>query len=344
MNLTAEQSSVKQQIIEIRERDTRKFSVAGVAYRGTAAAIAKQLESERETFDWFVDEVRPDEEPAISAGQLNAFRVLRQKYPASQEAEHCLQLISESKLPPSPEFISAVQREKRLQTTTNAQQNRLCSDAGKLLTGSASASIQQIELALNAFLKHFASLRTGAAAWQTSALRDILAGNFATWNELFRRSQELIRGLAERAATADRCEASLPEVHQREIESGAQRLLEYLEQGKSLGFGPFRSKIVRECRQIWQNTRVNGKKCDTPENLRELLEYLSTLRTIDTLWKYWAQYVKRTSSPLSVQVATLTERAVWLKRCLRNHPLSAGSNDGRRKCTRPAFAKLARPQ
>ena len=94
--------------------------------------------------------------------------------------------------------------------------------------------------------------------------------------ELLNTSQNYLRGLIELARKADDRQINLPQGYERSVVTAdARSLLTHFTNGGSLGLPLFRPKPVKDNWYIINETFVNGKRCNNPRLIRELLETLT---------------------------------------------------------------------
>jgi len=313
----SDHAEIGRKLVSIRERETRTFSFADGAYQGTAGRIGEAIRRDERRFSWFVDEPPEDGHRMISANQLQEFRQLLLKYPPHQQTLLRLRLPDEKLIPSERDFHDAVKHERSLTEKVSSVAPRLDTPTVQLLLKMPAEIVRQIESKLSALIRHVAALRTSHAAWQSEASTCILTGNFTVWKELYDQSARILQNqqLPERARLADQTDVALPAVEMRQIEADAARLLDHLKAGGSLGWGPFRPKVVREVKYLVEHGRINGVRCDQAESLQQLLNHLQTLREIDLLWKLWERHMPRRGGSHALQVHELYENTLALRNC-----------------------------
>jgi AAA domain len=87
--LREERASTERRLRDIRESETHLRSIAGGAYRGTAARIAEMVNRDRNAYEWLTDAVAPDESCPITESDLrNLLESLRMLTPEKREELH----------------------------------------------------------------------------------------------------------------------------------------------------------------------------------------------------------------------------------------------------------------
>jgi very-short-patch-repair endonuclease len=135
------------------------------------------------------------------------------------------------------------------------------------------------------------------------AANQILGGQDLAWRELLKVTKDLdIVGDRVRRVAGLKV-AGLGEHETAKIKSDAKNLIQHLEAGGKLGFGPFRSKVVKEAKYLIREVRVNGNSCDNPQSLRKLIEWIEIADHLDLLRKHWSICTDPPSGPFDTQVA-----------------------------------------
>jgi very-short-patch-repair endonuclease len=100
------------------------------------------------------------------------------------------------------------------------------------------------------------------------------------------------------------------------VKTAASALLQHLEAGGKLGFGPFRPKVVKEGMYLIKQVRVDGQLCNKQEPLRNLLEWIEIADQINVLRVHWSRCVEPRPGPFSEQVAEYQDLCMLLEKAL----------------------------
>jgi hypothetical protein len=292
---------------ELRERETYEHNVAGGAYRGTAARIAEAVENGRSSHGWFPDRISGSAEAPLSASHFVELLNLYRKITPERARGLSLPALPLSGLPGVRTFRTTTERER------DARER--CDKHGERLGSPSVAAIRRApkdvrNRAREALLKLQDAITKAnrLQAWAPRAIEGILAGQPAPWQQLYdSTSRELqgLRALAERVGTYV---VSIPPGRDRAtVRADAMDLADHLSRGGRLGWGPFRSAVVKRCLYLTREVKVNGRVCNNRSALLRLIEYLDVPAAIDRLWELWKRIAGRVQGTLLQQVAVLEE-------------------------------------
>jgi very-short-patch-repair endonuclease len=184
------------------------------------------------------------------------------------------------------------------------------------------AQLEDLKIAFSRLLDARANVLKHNQLWIPKAVNDILDEHDRSWQELLNTSQNYLRGLIELARKADDRQISLPQGYERSVVTAdARSLLTHFTNGGSLGLPLFRPKPVKDNWYIINETFVNGKRCNNPRLIRELLETLTVDYRIEKLWSLWSPYTKKVAGSRSIQVAIIKDLCESLEQALSLHPI-----------------------
>ncbi len=142
--------------------------------------------------------------------------------------------------------------------------------------------------------------------WLRDAVRDIVTGSVAPWRELLRATIVAISSAESVAAVADDTEIALPDrIDARRLRDDARELLRHVKAGGRLGWGPFRTKLVKERLYVLNAVTVNGRACSAAEHFSTLADALEARIACESAWRFWAGRHKTVGGPYRLQLATL---------------------------------------
>ncbi len=339
-NLREEQAKVKRRLVAIRESETHSHSIADGAYRGTAARIAKAVNENRKICGWFVDKISPDQSPRISLNDLthDLSSVLENLRRFSPEKRNELNLTWPAPLPKPQEFSEFIQNEEN----AGKQEKRSKSGAdeqvaGQLFSKSDSPDIECAHEVILEFHNTHKRLRASPYTWMQDALRDILGGNSSLWHELFRVTEHAINIEKSQIGVADETVLEYPDsINNRNLREDAVKLMEHLSNGKTLGWGPFRSKIVKERLYVIKDIFINGHCCSTIEDFSDLIKTLDVRIACEKTWRLWKGRVEKTQGPYSLQLTALQSLCEALNEVLSLEKHIEECRDALRACKLPA--------
>jgi very-short-patch-repair endonuclease len=317
LRLKEEAASISAKILALRERETRGHSFVGGKYVGTPGRIAERLSAERTKFCWFEDRLQGSC-PEGAAAQAKNFVTLLRTYPKKLIDELDLKLPPWDYLPDIERLHTAIDRERELHGELNESTALLDTPHTRMLQKLSQDGLEQLELKLGVLLRRIGELRAKRISWIDNAIEDILSDRTGTWRELFDRSVDALqkRRLLERARLADETRVTTSGRDEREIESDAVRLRDHLNNGGSLGWGPFRPRVVREVKYLLSDVRIDGTRCNSVESLEALITHLGTIRDIEAFCRLWEDHIPQSAKPCSIRIKQLHDGAMQLRDCL----------------------------
>ncbi|ABA57432.1 Superfamily I DNA and RNA helicases and helicase subunits-like protein [Nitrosococcus oceani ATCC 19707] len=302
--LREEKAKINRRLHDIREAETHPQSVAEGTYRGTAARIAESVNKNRSTFGWFTDSVPLDKTLQISEIDLREILMALRHFTPEKREE--LNLAWPDSVPSSERFVQLVQNEAKASEEERRLADRADDHVADLLANHSSATIENIRDALARFRDTRRKLIMASHSWMKEALRDILSGNSALWRELFRVTDHAISEVEGLVAIADNTSIEfLESIDIRVLREDARKLKEHMESGGKLGWGPLRSKRVKERLYVIKSVKVDGRSCSTIEHFSILAAVLHVYIECEKAWGFWAGQGDKSQEPYVLQLTML---------------------------------------
>ena len=293
----------------IREAETHEQSIINGTYRGTAAAISRQLNKESAEYGWLTDHIGYDQEIPIAPSDLEKLRQELTNFTPELEAELKLSM------PDPRQDLIVKERFKELVTQESELSESL--ESNQVLLNSPIDTIQLVETQqVNQIIEDVGSLVAEAQSiksrpmpWIESAVHEMLSDNDRPWKELHRVSEENLRGLKERADKVDRQKLDAPNgLDRRKLLKDANTLKRYFNHGGKIRWPWFiNKKIVKDNRSLIKHVHIDGRLCNTSEVLTELIEYLSVEQVTEYIWNMWKGKARKREGSFLIQVAELEE-------------------------------------
>jgi len=303
-NLREEKAKLNRRLRDIRESETHTQSIAEGAYRGTAARIAEAVNRYRTEYEWFTDSVPLNDTCQISTNDLRSLLVALRQFTPEKRRE--LGLAWPEALPSSERFANLVKNEESATEEERNSANGADERIADLLVKSGSTTIKAIHDALFCFCNKRRTLLAMPHSWMDDALRDILGGNSALWYELLRVTSAVIASVEQLVAVADETSIEFPDTLDiRTLYDDARKLKEHMETGGKLGWGPFRSKPVKERLYVIKTVRIAGRSCSTVEHFSNLADALHVRIECEKAWGFWKGRSERTEGPYTLQLTAL---------------------------------------
>jgi hypothetical protein len=278
--LEDESARVDRQLLECREAETHSHTLFG-GYQGTAARMARRVESERETYGWFPElpddqsrcPLRPEDIPLLADVHISL----------TEERLDELRLeIGTFPLPDPDEFAQAIEKLNAAERATETARPALCEEClGALQPFSeANFNLDACKAFLNQLEEHATRAGRMLGALTGEILKDLLVGRVTRWNRLASQVTDLVEQIhaaRERAGTASTDVPS--DVEDAKLLADTQRRFEHFADGGWRGWGVLAPRVVRETRYIEERCRVNGEASREPKSLDMLVGFLE-LRTL----------------------------------------------------------------
>ena len=121
--------------------------------------------------------------------------------------------------------------------------------------------------------------------WLQRGLGDLLANRGDDWNRLSNDTHELLKQWTHLLGAGNRePDYEVPgTVSRSQLRADALDLADYFEKGGKTFLSLVRKEPVGRTRYLWKKSRVNGRLCDCPERLSELVRVLS----VRVEWMSW---------------------------------------------------------
>jgi very-short-patch-repair endonuclease len=303
--LRTQEKGILEQLTALRGSDIETHTSKYGDYVGTTQDIAIRLYSEKDKYGWLADE--PDLDTAVPLTNEEGQRLLQliREFKQETENEAGLQLIEVANVPTPDQFLDHVRNEVALTAKIkDCLEFTLDADFG-CLTNLTEAERQQMVIDITEIADCLKTLLESNQAWVRAAAKDMTCNFDGPWRELAAITKEQLVQAESLALRVNDCNVSgIGAKSISGVKADAQDLKAHLECGGNLGFGPFRARPAKDGIYLTKEVFLNGRRCDTIDQLEALIEYLEFEECIKVLAKNWRGVGERfTGSPIS-QVAT----------------------------------------
>ncbi len=336
--LREEKVVVHRQLRDIRESETHSHSITEGIYQGTAAQIAKAVNRDRMHYDWFQDTVPLDKTFKIDELGMRCLLAALRDFPPDKIHESNLAWPED--LPSLEELRVLFEEERKASEENSSLNDGDMEPLADLLSKGNAETIQNIYKMLNELRGLIRQLQATKYAWISQAVQDVMRGNSSPWRGRYDVTSEEISKIEMLVSSADDVSIEFPPTfHIRAIYEDACKLRDHMALGGKLGWGPFRSKTVKECLGVIKKVCVNGRLCSTADHFSILCNALQVRLVCDKLWEVWTQWFERTNGPYAIQLQTLKS----LRNTLGNI-LSFGSLVDKCRESLRQFSSVAEPE
>jgi len=282
--------AVERQIHESREAETSRIALPG-DYTGTAAAIARTLESERDTYGWFPgDDLQLDSCPLDDA-QVRVIAQAHEVFPA-ESLEDLRRRLGDKPFPQAQQFTAAVQRLRESQ--------RLAGEGhphARDLMGLSQDALSTIETAIRGLDGLMARAQRSLGSIASSVLDDAIVGRTDRWRKIVDKATALLEAAAPYCPKLPATPPHISDgVERQSLLDDVRRRRRHLEGGGWKGIWILAPKAVRETHQVATTCRIAGKPCSTTESLEQLEAHLVVDAAIASLNAVLPSLVVQTTS------------------------------------------------
>lgn len=330
--LREEKARVDRRLRDTRESETHSQSIAEGTYQGTAARIAKAVNRDRSRYEWFTDIVPLNSACPISKSDLQDVLAALRRFTPEKRQE--LNLTWLDALPLPEHLTRLIKDEKKAVEQKNESAIGADESIVKQLSNTEAASIDGIREVFSAFHMKHRQLLALNQPWMPNALHDITGGNSFLWRELFRVTRETVDSIEKLAPLADDTHVDFPGgTPIRRLFDEAYNLIEHLEKGGTIGWGPFRHKLVKEHIHILKTVRVNGRLCSDLGPLSMLVDILWVQIQCEKAWGFWVGHHEPTQGPYALQLQMLKALCDALDSALSLEGLVEKCREALQQCT-----------
>jgi very-short-patch-repair endonuclease len=284
--LEGESVKLDRQLRECREAETHTHTLPG-DYTGTAAQIARQVEKEQKTYDWF-PELADDQRRCPLHPEEIAFLVDVHAALTQDRLNELRLEIGTLPLPDPGKFEEAIEKLNRAESAATAA----CAGVRKEQLGALQRFSDASLNACRAFLNQLEEQVTRASRTlgdlTGEILKDLLVGQSGRWDRLEREVVELVEKIQEAHKRADTARIDIPsDLENAALSRDVRRRLEHLKNGGRRGWGFLAPRVMRETRYIEQCCRVGGEPPRQQNSLEILFGYVELKEHLDQFYAIW---------------------------------------------------------
>lgn len=321
--------AVERRLRESREAETSRITLPG-GYDGTAAAISKKLESERETYGWFPGDDIQLEACPLDDAEVRLVAQAHEAFPA-ESLKDLHRHLGDKSFPQSQQFTAAVQRLREAQRLAGKDHPH-ASD----LAGCSKDTLSTIETAIRGLDGLMARAERSVGPTAAGVLDDALVGRLERWRRAVDKATAVLETATQYCSHLPAAPPQISDsVDRQSLLDDVRRRKKHFENGGWKGIWLFAPKVARETRQIPSTCRVGGKPCSTPASLGHLEAHLVAESAVSSLGDLLPSLTVQ-STTLSSQVEEWSERVTELAHLVKGlGALPAGWTD----CLPPLLAR-----
>jgi very-short-patch-repair endonuclease len=287
--LERELAKTNELLRQSREAETYNHQLQG-GYEGTAAAIARQLERDNETYCWFPDILR--DQPAFP---LNATEVQRlsqtHRELTANVAQELNQDIGSFSLPTPDEFQTVLDSLTKAEEAIESHLGGGSSEVANFRF-SSEADLNQSLTSLQKL--EYRSAHSSFVIGEDLAievLRSVLADHQEQWRRVHKRLQQLLDEADSLVNNLNNSHVRLPQEDIEKLLFDAERRFDHLEGGGRRGVWPFIPRVIRETSYLEKTCAVNGHVARELPDLRTLRDYIRLSSLLNEFQNTWPRPV-----------------------------------------------------
>ncbi|EYB67853.1 hypothetical protein DEIPH_ctg032orf0104 [Deinococcus phoenicis] len=297
---------------DIRERETNTLDLFG--YQGTAQRIGEQLRQQEAAFSWIADLVSPDRPAPLTDAEALRLLALLRDFGEGEIGELRQQWPDTAALVSPEEFVRFTLAERESQARAEEHQAARAHPHYAILRDATPEARQTLLATVQALDAAAETGRRHPSIWLGRAVTALLQGQTSLWEEIQSRTTELLPELQRRADWLEQTGVTgLEGLDPQTVRNDAGAVLAHLEGGGKWGglFG--KPAAVKGRLYLKDSVRVGGRPAETPEALRDLLEYLALTSRLARLEAVWQAAEVQTSGPVKLRVRYWGEQQALLQ-------------------------------
>jgi very-short-patch-repair endonuclease len=313
--------AVERRLHESRESETSRMTLPG-GYDGTAAAIARKLESERDAYGWFPgDDLLLDACPLDDA-EIRLVTQAHEAFPA-ESLEDLGSHLGEKPFPQAQQFTAAVQRLREAQ--------RLAGEGhahARELTGLSQDALSKIDTVIRSLDGLMARAQRSLGHSAAGILDDAIVGRTERWRKTADKATALLDAATPYCSGLPTAPPQISDgVDRHSLLDDVRRRRRHLDGGGWKGIGLLAPAVMRETRKIPAICRVAGKPCSTKESLGQLEAHLVVDSVVASLGDLLPSFSPQATT-LATQLEGWSEKVAELSHLLQGlGALPAGWTD-----------------
>jgi hypothetical protein len=319
-DLRKRENALLTSLSDLRQSDTYVHQEKFGTYTGTAQAIAFKLNLERDQHGWFLDTAPIDTESPLTNEQAMRLLKLIRGISKKEEEEVSFFLVDQATMPVAEKFAEMSELEEVLKRQYEPYRTFGFDAQYESLVALNENDRQEFGQAVVDLNKWFEQIARRPEPWLRAAVKDVALNRDKPWRELFAITWSHLQVLDEKARQVTEMNVSgLDGKDIYRVKADATELRDHFAEGGKLGFGPFRPKVAKESLYLTKDVFLNGKRCETVENLDRLLVWLDVEERLSILSKHWNGIGENFNGSALSRVATFRTLADELQSVILVH-------------------------
>jgi very-short-patch-repair endonuclease len=304
----------------IREKDTYSHPAMFGTYSGTAQRIAQRVAVEQDSHSWLDFNPHPDSDAGLANEEATELLALTRVLTPEKLSELRKFTLDPDELTTPEHFIRLMSQLAEL-----SQRSAQVSELKGHPAFAASAKLEnerreELVAVVSELCNRLQRIQNRRETWVPKATAEILSDRDRTWRNLLTISKQHLSEIGDdylslTAATV----TGIDDKDAHIVRAQATQLLQHLDSGGNLGFGPFRAKPVREASYLLKEVRVNGVLCNNAESIRTLLRVLKVTTSLNALRPLWSEVSSFSGGHPVAQISELYDWCEPLEEAVELH-------------------------
>ena len=298
-------------LVALRERETFQHSIAGDAYKGTAAAIASKLAGDESLYNWLDDEITEADDVPLSRVEIDELEVLLLGISSEKEVELSKYIPDTTKDIPDCENLRGLWLQlTNYELSVKDSEERLSSLSGQTIAKSRREQIVALSGAIEHLVAEIHSVNRRPLSWVGGAVKEVLADLDTPWKQLHKLTTERLTNLKTMAEKTQSCVVDIPVgIELMRLSADAKSLVTHFSSGGGLKqFGLFEHPIIKKYGATVRQVRLNGQECLDKNLLPNLIDFLNVKFLLTEIWSLWAgKASSQTEKHPLMQIAEIEE-------------------------------------
>lgn len=302
-SVRAEMSNTLRLLRELREAETYKHPSKFGIYEGTLSSIAAKVKDDEHLYHWFSDRPKKLGPPPISNSEIVELYELTKLLSEDIETQLAQELPAKDKLLTTKEFESLVEMESVAKTVAEGRSQYKQYHLFSKLQALDSQTRDQLSETVKNVKNLILASRKHGFSWIVKAHTNIFSERDRLWRELLDQTQSTTVKLRKTLKVLEETTITgLDGQDLQSVRSQAADLYNHFMSGGGLGFGPFKSKVVRNASYIISNVKVNGRECKNAEATNLLIKWIDVSEGLRKQRGLWAELGEKIVGSSSMQL------------------------------------------
>ncbi len=298
-------AEIDQDLREIRESETHSHTLPG-GYQGTAAQIARDVESKRKEYAWF-PELPIEEKCPLTAEEIHFLAEIHSRLTDNLIREVNLD-IGNIPLPNPKEFGELLSRLETAEKLAEAACNGIEKKYLAELQGVNDESLRICQDFLEKFEEHAVRASRVFGELTKHILGDLLVGQYTRWQKVTQNLSKLLQSIETNAEKLGHSQIEVyTDTSTVKLLNDVKRRLEHLRKSRWKGWGFIAPRAMRETRYVESLCSIDGHPPKEPEQLEKLAAFLELKISIGEFSKLWPTHMPLNGLDLTQTIAYFHE-------------------------------------